>query len=83
MKLSSPQRALLFECAKYSIMDDRKRRHYYRLGGYGYAPIGYRRGRMLLLEKAGLVTWGSVRTATDKGKALLVELGYQLPQSTS
>lgn len=71
--LSAQQLQVLRNCCRYPIMDDWTRKAYYRLGGYGCAPIRYNRFTLPILNRLGLVRYDSYYVATDAGRALVEE----------
>lgn len=69
-KMTGRDLALIGECARYCISDDG--RSYYRLGGYGHAPIRYHHASLRKLKRAGLVENSKgYYAATDKGREYL------------
>lgn len=72
-RLTVREMSLIRECEKYAISEDQ--RSYYRLGGYGHAPIQYHPKSLTRLQEKDLVTYFMGRwKTTDTGRAALAAL---------
>lgn len=71
-KLTERDLALIDECERYCISDDG--RGYYRLGGYGHAPIRYHHASLRRLRRGGWVEDSKgYYKATPAGRAALTK----------